>query len=988
MSPILLRIFYLIILISIWALPVCGQHKAWRQYTIDDGLTGNEVFEVMQDSRGYLWFATNQGICRFNGYEFSRPADTSAFIGNEAFKPTEDAEGRIWFARLDKSIWVIENNIIRPWKYNHVLNLYKERFGLIDQLAVDDNKTVWIALRGHGFLQVDSMGNHQIRRGSDNFNILFTKIGKVVISATQFWDLARGEASNKIGGVDLVYLKSDKLIKIQQNNKSVQSTELGRVWPLKKGDLFFSYNNEVSIISETSITSRFATKFNNPKILETTDGQILVASYLGDHKGLFYFKSLWHFQKDIGENILPGYKVSDILIDRESGWWAATLDGGVFYCKNPEINIYDKSVGFSSSNVLRLTNDGNNNIYASLPPEEIWKIKGSKAELIATSPPGPFSGDISALFYDTLNHRLWRSPIEFFEDGQWNDIRNPATDGKSLMHVKDFSPDPWGKSIWMSSPYGFYNIDHQTLKLKYFTDPESDIDMLRTFSVAQDKQGNIWVATIDGLRIWKNTQYHNPNFTHPVLRYQARDIELLLDGTMVIAFRGGGILIKNSDGTLDHLTTKNGLSSDFISKLYSSSDGEVYACSNKGLNKLSFRDDIWNIEIITTKHGLPSNLINDVTILNGELWIATEKGLAQIKMKPAKNPISIPSLEKFSVNNKDSLYYPQIQLPHYKNNITLKFYSLHFRSEGDIRYRYRLLNSDSTFIYTTNREIYFPNLSAGQYIFEVQAQNEDGLWSAPAKWSFEILAPWWKTWWFISFILITILGVIIIFYINRIKVIRQDNEIKNKIKDLEMAALRAQMNPHFIFNCLGSIQQFISENDNESATHYLSKFAKLIRLSLHSSVDGKHSLAEEIAMLDNYLALELMRFNSKFEYTIIVDPNIITDDIFLPPMLIQPFVENALKHGMKNKSQGGLINIDFSMDIDTLVVSVSDNGPGFDIEHSAKDKMHKSFGMSLTQKRLDILSEGVDVKNFTMETLHGPNHETLGSRVIIRIPRV
>ncbi len=194
------------------------------------------------------------------------------------------------------------------------------------------------------------------------------------------------------------------------------------------------------------------------------------------------------------------------------------------------------------------------------------------------------------------------------------------------------------------------------------------------------------------------------------------------------------------------------------------------------------------------------------------------------------------------------------------------------------------------------------------------------------------------------------------------------------------------MNPHFIFNCLGSIQQFIAENDPQSATRYLARFAKLVRLSLHSSVDGKHSLAEEIEMLDNYLALEKMRFKGRFDYTIDTASDIDPDEIHIAPMLIQPFVENAVMHGVKDKKGDGLITIDFSLHEKSLCVSVSDNGPGFSTASYKEKSDHKSVGMALTQNRLDLLSGSHNGHQYHQLNQTAPDGKVLGARVTVEMP--
>ncbi|MBL0112720.1 MAG: histidine kinase [Saprospiraceae bacterium] len=236
---------------------------------------------------------------------------------------------------------------------------------------------------------------------------------------------------------------------------------------------------------------------------------------------------------------------------------------------------------------------------------------------------------------------------------------------------------------------------------------------------------------------------------------------------------------------------------------------------------------------------------------------------------------------------------------------------MHFRSGGEINYRYRLLEADTTFKNTNTRSVNFATLSPGQYTFEVQAQNESGTWSEPSRWSLEIGIYWYQTLLFWALMTAFIIGLSVLWYRDRLIQGHKAAEVRNKIRDLEAEALRAQMNPHFIFNCLNSIQLFINEHDSTSASKYLSDFTRLVRLALHGSVDGRHSLQDEIDMLENYLGLERLRFGEKFTFKIEIDPEFDKDNIFFPPLLIQPFVENALVHGISNKMKGGKINISF-----------------------------------------------------------------------------
>ncbi|MEO6759505.1 MAG: histidine kinase, partial [Saprospiraceae bacterium] len=496
---------------------------------------------------------------------------------------------------------------------------------------------------------------------------------------------------------------------------------------------------------------------------------------------------------------------------------------------------------------------------------------------------------------------------------------------------------------------------------------------------------------------WRDGHYDLPPFSHPALRFQARNVEMLppaAGGGMVISLRGAGLLIRDQNGRFTHLTTKDGLTADWLSDLDISPEGVIYACSNTGLNILTRPPDgHWRIETFTAKHGLPSNRVNDVALLGNEIWVATDQGIARFREKPAPVPIPAPFLEKFVVNNRDTVFAEHLHLAHDQNNIALRFFALHFRSGGIISYRYRLLGGDTSVVYTHTREVNFANLSPRIYTFEVQAQNEDGQWSEPSRWSFEIRPPWWATWWCRAFVGVILAVALWLFYRSRVRQIRRDAALREKVRDLETAALRAQMNPHFIFNCLQSIQAFIARNDRDAAASYLARFAKLVRLALHGSVNGQHSLSEEMAMLENYLYLEQLRFGDKFEFVIHTEPGLDPEDITLPPLLVQPFVENALVHGLKGRENGGRVEVFFSKKGDLMEVVVTDNGTGFSNEKDESKaglRSHKSVGMMLTQKRLDLL---VGVSNsgearLARETMRDVNGTAIGACVRILIPSV
>lgn len=228
-----------------------------------------------------------------------------------------------------------------------------------------------------------------------------------------------------------------------------------------------------------------------------------------------------------------------------------------------------------------------------------------------------------------------------------------------------------------------------------------------------------------------------------------------------------------------------------------------------------------------------------------------------------------------------------------------------------------------------------------------------------------------------------ILVLIVIFLIYNRNHIKKTLTLEKNLAEYEQKALHLQMNPHFVFNCLGSISSFIIQNGNDEALKYLSKFSKLMRLTLEYSKESLIPVDKEIEGLQNYLELEQLRFNGIFNFTITKDKNI-EDDMALPPLLIQPFVENAIIHGIVPKKAQGLITIDFALSEDNLVCTVKDNGIGFKTSQERKEKsvfVHQSMALNITRKRLKMIEKTTGKKAyFTIE-------ETLsGTEVVVVLP--
>jgi LytS/YehU family sensor histidine kinase len=289
----------------------------------------------------------------------------------------------------------------------------------------------------------------------------------------------------------------------------------------------------------------------------------------------------------------------------------------------------------------------------------------------------------------------------------------------------------------------------------------------------------------------------------------------------------------------------------------------------------------------------------------------------------------------------------------------------------------------------------YASLPPGNYEFEMIAINKKGRTSNMVRIPVVVEAAFWQT---LPFQVLVIAVVILVTWILvawRFGIIRKEEQkkvaLQQRLNDLEQMALRAQMNPHFIFNCLNSIQNFIINNDLETTNWYLTGFAHLIRQTLDNSEKSNISITNEINYLKRYLELEMMRFGHSFNFSIEVDPAIDPDLVTIPTMILQPYVENSIRHGIRYKRNGeGRIEIKFLKSNSDFLCIIQDNGIGRKKANDYKSQMHveyQSKGMSLTAERINILNRQLtDPITIEIIDLTDAQNQPAGTKIVIRFP--
>lgn len=306
-----------------------------------------------------------------------------------------------------------------------------------------------------------------------------------------------------------------------------------------------------------------------------------------------------------------------------------------------------------------------------------------------------------------------------------------------------------------------------------------------------------------------------------------------------------------------------------------------------------------------------------------------------------------------------------------------------------VQYRYRLIGQSADWTYAgASREALFTDLKSGNFNLEVQARYPWQDWQLQAEvYSFKIRSAFWRTWWFWT-LMVAATGTLAYFWMrDRYRKREERLRLENDLMEMERKALRLQMNPHFIFNALDSISSFIFKKDPKQAVRYLNNFAKLMRLTLESSMEHVHPVETEVSILKNYLELEKLRFSEKFDYEIELDEEF-DFDVGMPPMLIQPHVENAILHGLKPKGTKGYVRISFSREEDHLCCVIEDDGIGREKAKSLPGKKaHRSMATQINKDRIALLRKSVD-EEIDLQVIDKYNQagEAEGTKVIIRLP--
>ncbi|MDA3781479.1 MAG: histidine kinase, partial [Bacteroidales bacterium] len=652
-----------------------------------------------------------------------------------------------------------------------------------------------------------------------------------------------------------------------------------------------------------------------------------------------------------------------------------------------KIFVYNTESGLLDNNVLKLEKGKNNELWIGYSTTNISNLKAKKITHYKTS--FKKKHGITSILFD--KDKLWFSSDDdlfVIKSNKQKKLQKIETE------ISEIFPNDIIKTtngLWIAISGGILKL--QNNKIAYKSSNNSNF-AYRTHALFLDKDSSLLIGGLNGLWRYKNNKFINLGIVNPILSTRITKIKRINTNIIGLGTKGYGLFLYSKD-TIVRITKNDGLLSNVINSIYIQNKS-IWLATNNGLSKIQYKNlNNYSIENYSDYNGFVVKEVNDVCIINDTVYAATNKGLVYFKKTNVLSNNHPPPIiiKNIKIQNNTEILKSTYNLSYNQNFINIKYIGLSYRKAGNLQYKYRMIGIDTNWIYTTETNVQYTTLPHGNYVFEVSAMNEDGVWSSKlAKVHFNISPPYYKTWWFIVLSIIFATTILYLIYYSRIIEIKNKNKLKNNIIEYKQQILRQQMNPHFIFNTLNSIQYFLLDKDTDSSLDYLSKFAKLMRMILENTQHATIAINDEIKALKLYLDLESLRFEDNFTFNIKIDDKINTLDWKMPSLLLQPYVENSIKHGFSkitNQSKG-LISIEMKLLNNSIICSIEDNGIGRTKANSLnckKHKKHKSLGSKITDDRVYLINS-LYGKNINVKYIDKKDdkNQALGTLVEIIIP--
>ncbi|MAX80470.1 MAG: hypothetical protein CL843_09870 [Crocinitomicaceae bacterium] len=909
----------------------------FKNYNRQDGLESNWVTSISMCTSGKLWIGTSKGINIISGDTFHTLSVNNGLISNSINTIAHWGDSISWIG-TNKGLSVVSSDTVKNFDKEHYPQLPDNSIISIFPLTKD---SVYIGTSNGIALLV-------------NNKIYFPDhLQKIKATIKCF---ARSTIDNSIWvgtSKGLILLKGQK-VKRYSVFDGLPSNNILTLCPDRNGKMWIGTDNGLVEYQDNHFEMLFVDELPNGNYIENIYEDRESNIWLGTYNGLYKFNSetFRHYSFKDG---LPANFIYGIMRDSEEQLWVGTQKQGVFRYNGDYFTAYNSTHGLVGNKIGPIKQLGNHILI------------GTKSGLSE---------------YDLTTKRIIETD------------RTKFLKGKKINSILVESPD----RVLFGSNGFIYEYDGKRFKTHNLRlEKSGDV-----WAMLRDSIGNLWVGTYESglLQLLPNDSVINLGNTLGLDIETALDIKTSSPHDFWIGTFQGVFHINTRTNHVNHIGTEDGIPSPFIYLLLLDHKNNLWIGSNQGVSRmdLSTYSRFGDINITSFGKndgfvGVECNAQAAWADTNNQLWFGTVNGLIQYVGENSDKPdvLNKTYITGTRIFYNDTILKQGSVLAYRQNQISFTFKGICLSNPKKVRYSYMLEGYDENWSPpTTDRVAAYSNLKPGFYTFKVKSSNVNGHWNRnPTTLSFTILAPVYTQTWFIVLSSGILLLILFLIYWVRLKQIQRKAQLERKLDNLELQALRSQMNPHFIFNSMNSIQHYINGNEQKQANIYLTKFARLMRLILENSKVPGVSLEKDLEALEIYIKLEQMRFENRFDYTIDIANSIQPNSIHIPSMLLQPFVENSINHGFSKLNRIGHIQISIQQKDDYLICTITDNGIGrvaADKIRQKKNRLHQSAGLSITQSRIQTMKQKYGQELSIQTTDLYKKEKPLGTKVVITIP--
>ena len=950
------------------------------QYTMQDGLPSNTIYGATQDKYGHIWLSTSGGASRFDGSKFTNFTPADGLTDLDVIDIFSDSKGVLWMCTFNgKPCCFANGHFINPDNTPALARLKSS--STINTISEDPNGNKWIFTHSDIFvLNADSPESQQITRTFDKSNLnnsvkLATLQNRVCLAgATRLFDAYTQQ----------VLLSYPTVVGTMHHNIAPRPNHSGMV--LRDSLGIFEITDQITLkrlqsysdlsLDRTEIKRIIA--FEQEYWLTLKDGGILQVLPNGTTR-----------------KVLSDVIVNDIDRDRDGNYWLSTMSG-----------LYLLPVYFDQTRVLTTSQQ--------LPSNKVTALEMDKSQRLWLGFDGATMAIMEGKSIKSQQIKgaprvLQVSQFVNYRDGMLVALRDNGLYevNKSMATVQafknnqdkyDFYPrslilTPEGlPSFIQVSQLATYNPTTHFFDFTY-DNPQKK----RLFLQYRDQQRRLWISKSNGLSYLENEEEHElPSDQFPLFKEEMTCMMDAGNGQILLSPKGYGLCMWNGSQLSPPLTAAQNLPGNYCKRLIAHR-GEIWAVCSNGVAEIGIdHNQPYVKRYFDQSNSILSGQVNDLAIDEHHIYIATDVGLITLDRNIQLTRVSAPKITLVSIVTHTEQLTDQDNPGIHGNSLPIQVQFRNFAYPQDrlIEYQYRLHDTDE-WINTANTSLEITDLKSGNYTLQLRARRPNTEWGPVTSWRFVVINPFYKETRFriiVGLLLITTVFAAFWWYASskaRAKRLVLEQELM--VNKLENQALQSVMHPHFMFNALNSIQHFLNDNDRLQANRYLSRFAKLMRINLSAGIQGYLSLEEETERLKHYIGLEALRLENVFEYQIVTDPELQPGAVFIPAMIIQPYIENALWHGLAPAEKEGLLSIHFvKINPFTLEIRIEDNGIGLANSRLRKRADgHRSQALDIIRKRLELLSRQFKMYcHVTMQPLHPEVEERPGNVVIIQLPLV